>query len=172
MSRDESPVRTVVSLRDGESVRVVGVVRAANGPLLQSGSSQRACVYWDEREWLEDPPIAHGTVAFWLEDATGRVLIAGDPLEVDARTERRKAVLAAVDADLATLTTRLRKLKALRRGSVGTKLQGTRSDRPDAAAPPPRGAAPRPSPKLGEGAGKRREGRNETIPEWRQRRSN
>ncbi len=86
-------------------------------------------MYWDIREGLDDAPREREGQSFWLEDGTGRVLVNGTALDVDARPQRRQAVLAAVETDLAALTSRLKTLKALRGKSQGTAERDLAAER-------------------------------------------
>jgi hypothetical protein len=99
--------------------RITGTVSAVEAPLL-SRLGKRPCVYWDIRDGLDDDPRERETRSFWLEDETGRVLVIGDHLEVDARAERRRQLRAVAEADIATLSERLREVKAKLRVVQGT----------------------------------------------------
>jgi hypothetical protein len=100
-------------------VRITGTVSAAETPLT-SRLGGRRCVYWDVRNGLDDDPRELEKQSFWLEDESGRVLVIGDHLEVDARAERKRQLLAVADADTAALSERLRALKAELRTVQGT----------------------------------------------------
>ena len=103
--------RSIAEIRDGSVGRVVGAVRAA-GPPLRSPLGERPCVYWDVREGLGREPKDRDGRPFWLEDVAGdRVLVMTDALVVEVRAHREKAVLDAVDADVAEVAARIRALK-------------------------------------------------------------
>lgn len=105
-----SPLRRVAELEDGAAARVEGVVRAAT-ELLRSPLLGRDCVYWEVRRGLGHAPERFEATWFWLEDATGRVLVRADALDVDVRAERTKEVLETVAADHQALSQVLQGLK-------------------------------------------------------------
>ncbi len=105
-----SSLRRVAELEDGAAARVEGVVRAAT-ETLRSPLLGRDCVYWDVRRGLGHAPERFEATWFWLEDATGRVLVRADALDVDVRAERTKEVLETVAADHQALSQVLQGLK-------------------------------------------------------------
>ncbi|AKF10990.1 hypothetical protein [Sandaracinus amylolyticus] len=110
----------IASLREGSVARVRGRVRRAH-EVITSSLGQRACVYWDVRQGLASAPHAHGAVDFWLEDASGRVLIRAASMRVEARAQRREEVLGQVARDIDDVSRRQRAVKdAIRRGEGGT----------------------------------------------------
>ncbi|UJR85606.1 hypothetical protein [Sandaracinus amylolyticus] len=114
-----SEIVPIASLRDGSHARVRGRVRRAR-ELVTSSLGQRACVYWDVRQGLASTPHARGAVDFWLEDASGRVLIRAESIRVEARAHRAQEVLGKIDRDIDEVARRQRAVKdALRRGGGG-----------------------------------------------------
>lgn len=103
-------VSPIGALVDGARARVRGRVRRA-GELLTSGLGKRACVYWEVRESLRSAPSERGAQPFWLEDASGRVLVRAEALEVDARAERERAIVSAAESDVKVVSARLKALK-------------------------------------------------------------
>ncbi len=96
-----------------------GRVRAA-GPMLTSSLGKRQCVYWEIRAGLDDErPRAQEGVDFWLEDATGRVLVHVERVAVDARAERSQRVLGQVERDIHAVSERARVVKAAIRQNAG-----------------------------------------------------
>jgi len=94
-----------------EIVKLTGTVSPVD-ELLESPLGKRACVYWDVREGLSTEPRQRGSRSFWLEDESGRVLVQGDHVDVDARAERREQLVAVAESDLQSLSQRLREVKA------------------------------------------------------------
>jgi hypothetical protein len=111
VSGSNAPLRTVSELVDGELCRIVGTIRTADDTPLRSRLGQLPCVYWDVREGLSDDPAESESQSFWLEDATGRVLVRSDRFAVEARAVRQKTLLSAVATDLRAVSDRLKDLK-------------------------------------------------------------
>lgn len=105
------PVQSIASLASDARVRVSGVVRALADAPLESQIAKLPCVYWDVRNGLDDAPEDSAAQSFWIEDASGRVLIPEGRIDVDARAERRKTVLMTVANDLVAVENRLREIK-------------------------------------------------------------
>lgn len=115
-------VSPIGALADGARARVRGRVRRAAEPLI-SGLGKHACVYWDVRESLRSPPSERGAQPFWLEDASGRVLVRAEALEVDARAERERTLVSAADSDVKVVSARLKELKDRLREQQGAGVK-------------------------------------------------
>ena len=120
-------MRTIAQLQDGDTGRIRGRVRGARPELLLSKLGQKRCVYWDMRQGLDAPPEERESQAFWLEDATGKVLIPRDGVVIEARGERRKALVERATADIHAVTERIRQLKQeLRSGTASGEVMRER----------------------------------------------
>lgn len=124
-----SEIARIDSLVEGARVRLVGAIRRTAAPPLESRLGHVVCVYWDVRDSLDASPIERDSQSFWLEDGTGRVLVDGASLHVDARAERRAALLAAVESDIHVVSARLRDIKDKLAGVSGTESRALHRER-------------------------------------------
>ena len=104
-------VTSIADAEPGRRLRFEGVIRPAASVALRSPLGDRECVYWDVREGASDDVLERGVQPFWLEDATGRVLVTPVQPVVGARGERRTALLDQVVSDVDAVAARIRELK-------------------------------------------------------------
>ena len=109
-------------------MRVGGVVRAA-ADRLRSPLMGRECVYWDVRRGLGHHPERHESTPFWVEDASGKLLVRGDALDVDVRARRTKELLESVTTDTQVVSDRLRELKAKLKRTSGAPAKPLHAER-------------------------------------------
>ncbi|HJL17217.1 MAG TPA: hypothetical protein RMH99_16235 [Sandaracinaceae bacterium LLY-WYZ-13_1] len=121
--------RAIGELEDGEEARVEGTVRAATGRSLRSPVTERACLYFDVRDGLDAEARERESLGFWVEDASGRVFVPGEAIEVDARAERGCDVVDAASADYQAVSDRLRDLKDRMRDAQGSAASALRKER-------------------------------------------
>lgn len=116
-------VSSIGDLEDGAPARVEGSVRLAAGTTA-APLSGRAVVYWDVRRGLDITPERHGLVPFWLEDATGRILIPDESLEVGVRARRARDVLETISRDISVVSDQIRSIKRrIKNGQGGRGLR-------------------------------------------------
>lgn len=99
----------IEELRNGQLATIAGQVAAA-APLGRSPSGVE-CVYWDQRNGIDEAPVARSGHPFWVSDGAGRVLILGDDVTVRARADRSEQVVEMATAEMAVLSEELRSLK-------------------------------------------------------------
>ncbi len=116
-------VQPISAVSGGQAAHVRGVVRRAHGEPLSSRLGGKACVYWDVRRGLHEAPTDRDGQDFWVEDATGRVLVRGRDVEADVLAERQRQVVRAADADHRALSERLRELKTELRSAAGKRAR-------------------------------------------------
>ncbi len=110
----------VAQLQDGKTGRIRGRVRSACAEPLTSKLGDQTCVYWDTRPGLDARPDESDSQPFWLEDASGKVLVPAEGVRIEARGEHREALVERATADIHAVTERIRTLKAeLRKGDAG-----------------------------------------------------
>lgn len=99
------------ALEDGAVASIAGVVRPAHADLLTSPLGEERCVYWDVRQGLDGTPERHDAKDFWIEDESGRVLVLGDNVVVDARADRRQELIERAESDIEAISTEIRDIK-------------------------------------------------------------
>jgi len=103
--------QTIGTLEDGAVAQITGVVRVADPDLIESPLGHEECVYWDVRRGVSDEPERQDGRDFWVEDDTGRVLVRAEGVRVNAKADRREALIKRLEADIEVVSTRIKAVK-------------------------------------------------------------
>ncbi|MBT8495208.1 MAG: hypothetical protein KJO07_19335 [Deltaproteobacteria bacterium] len=102
---------------DGGVITIQGRVEPASGEVLDSPGGKTSCVFWQVS--ADGGPSRSAGVPFWLEDESGRALVHPEGATLEVRSQRHEEFLSVVDADIRTVSVRLRELKDLCKEASG-----------------------------------------------------
>lgn len=101
------------------SVRLSGTIRSTGEPPLASALGKQSCVCWELRAGLDAEPERSDYQSFWLDTATGPVLVIAERVALEALATRKQQALAVVEADIQDVSARIKELKEQQRAAAG-----------------------------------------------------